>query len=146
MFLRSLLRKFQLLIQFSSWRDLVGCNVAHTFHIPGVAIQIRARHPVFRRYVLAEELLALGIAEGGVGPATINSGGERVEMAELAARIATVLNPDAVITRDGVDPRDTNRYHSDGQDWERRCRSWDLASEPLDRQIEITARGVLSRA
>ena len=110
------------------------------------AIQIRARHPVFRRYVLAEELLALGIAEGGVGPATIDSGGELVEMAELAARTAIVVNPDAVITRDDVDPRGPDRYHSDGQDWERRCRSWDLASAPLDRQIEITARGVLSRA
>jgi hypothetical protein len=30
---------------------------------------------------LAEELLAVGIADGGVGPATIDSGGELVEMA-----------------------------------------------------------------
>jgi nucleoside-diphosphate-sugar epimerase len=110
------------------------------------AIRIMARHPVFRRYVLAEELLALGIAEGSVGPATIDSGGELVEMAELAARIAAVVNPDAVITRDDVDPRDPDRYHSDGQDWQQRCRSWDFASMPLGRQIEITARGVLGRA
>jgi nucleoside-diphosphate-sugar epimerase len=51
-------------------------------------IRIMARCPVFRRYVLAEELLALGIAEGGAGPATIDSGGELVEVAELAERIA----------------------------------------------------------
>jgi nucleoside-diphosphate-sugar epimerase len=109
------------------------------------AIRITARRPVFRRYVLAEELLALGMAEGGVGPATVDSGGELVEMAELAARIAAVVRPDAVITRDELDPRDPDRYHSDGQDWERRCQRWDLASAPLDRQIEITARGVLGR-
>jgi nucleoside-diphosphate-sugar epimerase len=36
------------------------------------AIRITARRPVFRRYVLADELLALGIAEGGVGPAIIS--------------------------------------------------------------------------
>lgn len=107
------------------------------------AIVIRARRPVFRRYVLAEELLALGIAEGGVGPATIDSGGELVEMAELAARIAAVVRPDAVISRDKIDPCDPDRYHSDGQDWEKRCHRWDLASEPLERQIEITAREVL---
>jgi hypothetical protein len=88
----------------------------------------------------------VGIAEGGVGPATIDSGGQLVEMAELAALIAAVVNPDAVTTRDHVDPRDPDRYHSDGQDWERRCRSWDLASAPIDRQIEITARGVLGHA
>ena len=110
------------------------------------AIRIMARRLVFRRYVLAEELLALGIAEGGVGPATIDSGGELVEMAELAARIAAVVRPDAVISREDVDPRDPDRYHSDGQDWERRCQRWDLASASLDRQIEITARGGLGRA
>jgi nucleoside-diphosphate-sugar epimerase len=109
------------------------------------AIRITARRPVFRRYVLAEELLALGIAEGSVGPATIESGGELVEMAELAARIAAVVRPDAVISRGEMDPRDPDRYHSDGQDWERRCQRWNLASAPLDRQIEITARGVLGR-
>jgi nucleoside-diphosphate-sugar epimerase len=110
------------------------------------AIRITARHPVFRRYVLAEELLALGIAEGSAGPATIDSGGELVEMAELAARIAAVLFPSVVISRDEVDPRQSDNYHSDGRDWEKRCQKWDLASASLDRQIEITARGVLSRA
>ncbi len=64
-------------------------------------------------------------------------------MADLAARIVAVVRPDAVISRDEVDPRDPDRYHSDGQDWERRCQRWDLASASLDRQIEITARGVL---
>ena len=110
------------------------------------AIRITARHPVFRRYVLAEELLALGIAEGSVGPATIDSGGELVEMAELAARIAAVVRPDAVISRDEVDPREPDNYHSDGQDWEMRCQRWDFASVSLGRQIEITARGVVGRA
>jgi nucleoside-diphosphate-sugar epimerase len=109
-------------------------------------IRITARRPVFRRYVLAEELLAVGIAVGGVGPATIDSGGELVEMAELAARIAAVVNPDAVITRARVDPRNPDRYHSDGQNWEKYCLRNDFASMILDRQIEITARGVLGHA
>lgn len=109
-------------------------------------IRILARRPVFRRYVLAEELLAMGIAEGGVGPATIDSGGELVEVAELATRIAAVVNPEAVITRGEVDPGHPDQYHSDGQDWERRCQSWGFVSAPLNRQIRITARGVLNRA
>jgi nucleoside-diphosphate-sugar epimerase len=110
------------------------------------AIRITARHPVFRRYVLAEELLAVGIAEGSVGPATIDSGGELVEMAELAARIAAVVRPDALISRDEVNPSESDNYHSDGTDWEKRCQRWDLASASLGRQIEITAGGVLCRA
>ena len=107
------------------------------------AIHITARRPVFRRYVLAEELLAVGIAEGTVGPATVDSGGELVEMGELAARIAAVMRPDAAITRDEVDPRDPDRYHSDGRDWETRCHRWGFSGASLERQIEITARGLL---
>jgi len=108
------------------------------------AIRITSRRFVFRRYILAEELLAVGIAEGGIGPATIDSGGELVEVADLATRITSVVRPDAVITRDQVDRRDPDRYHSDGRDWERRCRRWGLTSAPLERQIELTARGVLA--
>ncbi|OBJ55173.1 NAD-dependent epimerase/dehydratase family protein [Mycobacterium asiaticum] len=106
------------------------------------AIHIVARRPVFRRYVLAEELLAIGLAEGSLGPATIDSGGELVEMAHLADRIAAVVNPDAVITRGEVDPRSPDRYHSDGLDWEAHCAKWHFASAPLDRQIELTAQTV----
>ncbi|MFV0495782.1 NAD-dependent epimerase/dehydratase family protein [Mycobacterium sp.] len=108
-------------------------------------IRIMARRPVFRRYALAEELLAVSIAEGSAGPACIDSGGKLVEMAELALRVTQVVCPDASITRDAVDPADPDRYHSDGTDWERRCQRWGLAGESLERQIEITARGVLAR-
>lgn len=110
------------------------------------AIQIQANRPVFRRYVLAEELLALGIAEGGLGPVTIDSGGELVEMGELAKRIAAAVRPDAVISRNGIVGGDPDNYHSDGQVWEILCARWNLASAPLNRQIAITARGVLGRA
>ena len=107
------------------------------------AIRITSTRPVFRRYALADELLALGLAEGGVGPATIDSGGELVEMGELAARVAAVVRPDAKITRNEVDTREPDRYHSDGQDWEKLGRKWGLATASLERQIEITARGIL---
>ena len=107
------------------------------------AIVITARRRVFRRYALAEELLAVGIAEGGIGPATIETGGELVEMADLAPRIAAIVRPDAVITRGEVTGDDPDRYHSDGRDWGDCCRRWGLAAASLDRQIEITARGVL---
>lgn len=108
-------------------------------------IRIMARRPVFRRYVLAEELLALGLAEGSAGSSTIDSGGELVEMAELAERVAAVVRPDAHITRGQVDPTDADRYHSDGTVWENLCAKWGLASASLADQIEITARGVLGR-
>lgn len=107
------------------------------------AIRIRAQRAVFRRYILAEELLAVGFAEGGIGPTVIDSGGELVEMEELARRIAAVVRPDAVITRGPVDARDADRYHSDGSDWRARCEKWGFAGAPLEEQIVMTARGVL---
>lgn len=38
-------------------------------------------------------------------PATIDSGGGLVEVAELTARIAAIARPDTLISRDEVDPR-----------------------------------------
>lgn len=108
------------------------------------AIRIIANRPVFRRYVLAEELLAVGIAEGGASPATIDSGGELVEMSDLAQRIAAMVRPEAVISRGKVDPHEVDRYHSNGEDWEIRCRKWGLHGASMENQIEITAAGVLA--
>lgn len=106
-------------------------------------IHIVANREVYRRYVLAEELLAVAIAEGSVGPAVVDSGGPLVEMGELAAHVAAVVCPDARITRGTVDPVDPDAYHSDGTDWDFRCSKWGLKSASLDDQIALTARGVL---
>lgn len=107
-------------------------------------IHVRAKGRVYRRYVLAEELLALGIAEGSVGSATIDSGGELIEMGELARRVAAVVRPDTTITRDEVDSQTIDNYHSDGLDWDRRCRAWGLTSASLDRQIDDTMHGLFT--
>jgi hypothetical protein len=64
----------------------------------------------------------------------------------FAARIAAMVRPHTVIRRAEVDPGSPEGYHAGGSDWELRCQRRDLVSAPLDRQIEITARGVLDRA
>lgn len=109
------------------------------------AVHIAARRLVFRRYALADELLAIALAEGRRGAATVESGGELVEMSELARRVVAMVNPRATITREEVDPANPDEYHSDGRDWLARCAHWGLTPTPLDAQIELTARGVLER-
>ena len=108
-------------------------------------IRIRSGHPVYRRYVLAEELLAVGIAQGNVGSATIDSGGELVEMGQLAELVVEVIRPGARIVRDEMKAVKPDAYHSDGEDWISRCSRMGFESESLARQIEITARGLLAR-
>ena len=87
----------------------------------------------------------MSYADHAEGPATIDSGGELVEMTRLAERIASVVRPDAVITREAVDPRDPDSYHSDGTDWDMRCERWSLASMSLEGQIQMTARGLINK-
>jgi nucleoside-diphosphate-sugar epimerase len=110
------------------------------------AVHVAARRPVRRRYALADELLALALAAGGAGSATIDSGGELVEMSELAERVVAVVNPGAAITRDPPEGGAPDDYHSDGRDWAARCARWSLSPLGLDAQIELTARGVLGRS
>lgn len=66
----------------------------------GSDLEVRANHPVFRRYVDGGEFLGLCLLEllserSGV----IDSAGERIEVGELASRIAGILSPGSLIRR-----------------------------------------------
>lgn len=107
-------------------------------------IGIRAGHEVWRRYVLAEELLAvtLALARRTPGASLVDSGGPLVEMAELAEAVRRVVAPTATIRRREPDGDPPDRYHSDGASWASACRVLDYRGCDLEEQIELTARGV----
>lgn len=109
------------------------------------AIEVTARRPVFRRYVLADELLAIALAELRDGSTTVDSGGDLVEMSELAAGVIDVIAPGGAVGREPLESTDPDDYHSDGVDWLARIDRWRMRAAPLPEQIALTAAGVLAR-
>lgn len=104
------------------------------------AINVTASTNVFRRYVLADELLTVSLASTGSG--VIDSGGDLVEMGELAEAVRAVVQPDAVIFRPDISG-DGPAYYSDNESWNRAVSATSLSPTSLAGQIRITARGLL---
>jgi len=108
------------------------------------AIEISATRQVYRRYVAVEDLLAVSLASAtDDGFTIIDSGGELIEMGDLASAVAQVVNPDATITRPPLSGDGPNDYYADPDGWDAACSRAGFEPADLSQQIELAARGLL---
>jgi nucleoside-diphosphate-sugar epimerase len=81
-------------------------------------IEIKAKHLMYRRYCALEDVLALAMLPSAPGGNPIfNTGGDLIELGELAKIVVDLVNINADISRqlDKALPQDN--YHSDNKDW-----------------------------
>ena len=99
-------------------------------------IEVKAKRPVYRRYCAIEDVLALAMVPNELGSHSIfSTGGELIELGDLAKLVVELLNPNAEIRRQ-VDPGLTSdNYHSDGKEWDALLQSAALALDPISNQI-----------
>jgi nucleoside-diphosphate-sugar epimerase len=99
-------------------------------------IEIKARHLVHRRYCAIEDVLALCLLPRSSGTSLIlDTGGDLIELSDLAKLVVALVNPDAEIRRE-VDPGlPFDNYHSDGKDWDDLQKSVGLDLDPISKQI-----------
>ena len=108
-------------------------------------VRVSADHLVYRRYVDAAD--ALGVAIDSVlsgWSGTIETGGELVEMGDLAHRIVHHVNPAASIERPEIDTSRIETYASDGSSWSQACARLGYVPRDLEEQIRVTADGLLA--
>ena len=107
------------------------------------SINIRATMPVYRRYAAVEDLLAVSLAHARTGgEMLIDSGGQLVEMQELAEAIVSVVNPTATITRASQETADAHEYYAAAELWERACAVLSYEPAGLPDQIRTAAAGI----
>ncbi|MHB1172081.1 MAG: NAD-dependent epimerase/dehydratase family protein [Lacisediminihabitans sp.] len=106
-------------------------------------VHISASSPVYRRYVSVEDLLAVALASGlpGATP-VIDSGGELVEMQELAETVVSIVNPAATITRAEFTKAEPNLYYAAADGWNATCSSLSFTPADLGEQIRIAQAGL----
>ena len=107
-------------------------------------VRVAADRPVYRRYVSIQDALEVSMKSGAVGASGIvETGGELVEMGDLAQRIVRVVNPAARVTWVDRISDEPSSYCSDNRSWE----EWVLRSgvRPLSlhEQIGAVARGLI---
>jgi len=103
-------------------------------------VHISATFPVFRRYIDAGDYLRtcttlLLAGKSGV----IDSGGELIEINQLANRIVTRVNPAASITRVKMLTQVSSKYASDNTSWQTSHERIGLVPLTLDEQIVLTS-------
>jgi nucleoside-diphosphate-sugar epimerase len=105
-------------------------------------IEIKAKHLVYRRYCAVEDVLAVSMLPKKTGSNSVfNTGGDLVELGELAELIVELVNPNTEILRQ-VDPvLPSDDYHSDDKDWGELIKFAGLAFDPISNQIIRVAKG-----
>lgn len=105
-------------------------------------IEIKAKQLVYRRYCALEDVLALAMLPSAPGGNPIfNSGGDLIELGELAKMVVDLVNPKAEILRQ-IDPQLTpDDYHSDSRDWVELIQSAGLARDSISDQVTRVTGG-----
>lgn len=106
-------------------------------------IQINSSGPVFRRYSEVEDLLkvALTVKPGGE---VIESGGELIEIEDLAKLIVDDLELGAKIVRSNL-TKDSDHYHSDNGSWMLATAAAGIQPKSLRKQIASSALALLQK-
>jgi nucleoside-diphosphate-sugar epimerase len=105
-------------------------------------IEIKAKHLVYRRYCALEDVLALAMLPSAPGGNPIfDTGGDLIELGELAKMVVDLVNPNAEIRRQ-IDPQLTpDNYHSDSKEWGELVQSAKVTNDSISDQVTRVAGG-----
>jgi len=105
------------------------------------SISVLADRPTWRRYCDAGEFLAVCIRRGLDGfSGVIESGGDFVEMGELAQMVAEATGPSVSVTRVPQVSQEPSVYASDGSDWREHCAIVGFEPSSLAEQVSAAVR------
>jgi len=108
------------------------------------AVHVTAACPVYRRYVSAHDFLGV-LLQCAIQDRceTIESGGELVEMGDLAARVVAEINPYASLTRAAQTSSEVQIYASNDSTWQSALEATGMRALDLRGQIVDAAAGIL---
>jgi nucleoside-diphosphate-sugar epimerase len=108
-------------------------------------VRISAQNNVWRRYTAADDLLSVAFALSSAGSRIFSSGGELVEIGQLARLVVSEVGGASIlkerILRGGQG--DSDDYHSDGTEWQSVCDELQFSPKNLTEQISATNFGLL---
>jgi nucleoside-diphosphate-sugar epimerase len=109
-------------------------------------IEILSDNPVYRRFVDVEDLLrvCMGILELGGSSRIIDSGGELVDLVQLAERIAKHVGPEVKVNQSVDYSQEGDRYYSSGLSWSEACSTIRYKPIDLDCQIAKVAKSLIA--
>lgn len=108
-------------------------------------VLIKSDRPTFRRYIAVSDFLAVCLTAALNGDSgVIESGGNLIEIRELAEIIVKRVRPDATIERVKLTSTAESIYASDNLSWMEATKKHGLEPLTLEEQVDATAIGLLS--
>lgn len=108
-------------------------------------IRVSSEGLVNRRYVSIEDLvLVSGALAREPGFQILDSGGELVELGQLAQKVSDALNPKAEVTRQLTPGYPENNYYSDNSSWLTACEKLGYSPSTIHNQIVDVAQSLLT--
>ena len=108
-------------------------------------VRVSAASAVFRRYCSVQDPLFPTLQRGAHGRTGLcQTGGEHVEMGQLATAIVSTVNPQSVATRPNRVDVGPNSYCSGNTTWPEWCTSASLRPADLREQIDQAAAVLLA--
>jgi nucleoside-diphosphate-sugar epimerase len=103
-------------------------------------IKIMANHLVYRRYCAVEDVLAIAMLPKRPGDISVfDTGGDLIELGELAKIVVEYVNPNAEIRRQVDTGLPSDDYHSDGKEWDDLGQFAGIGFDSLSNQIARVA-------
>jgi len=100
------------------------------------AMQIKAPNKVFRRYCSIESVIQIALSQPKQPMSPIfDTGGELIEIGDLAQIIREEVNPDAQLFRGSPDGTVEDHYYSNGKQWRALLNKYDFEFESVRSQV-----------
>jgi nucleoside-diphosphate-sugar epimerase len=105
-------------------------------------IFIRAKNLVFRRFCTIEEVISVALADSGYHGPIFDTGGDLIEIGELAEIIRQEVNPQAEIVRELLDGTEPDNYFSDGKIWNQLVSESQIKHASIREQVRTVAKSM----
>jgi nucleoside-diphosphate-sugar epimerase len=105
-------------------------------------IVIKANNLVFRRFCTVGEVIFVALADSGRHGTIFDTGGELIEIGELAEIVRQEVNPRAEIVRELRDGTAPDNYHSDGKVWDALINECQIIPATIRDQVRAIAQSL----
>ncbi len=109
-------------------------------------IEVRAKNRVVRRFSLVDEIIPIGMSPSNLGFRIIDTGGDLIEIHDLAFKISEIVNPSCRL----VSPEINNdllpdNYFSDNKSWRKICKEMSYEPASIEEQIRFVSNALFTR-
>jgi nucleoside-diphosphate-sugar epimerase len=103
---------------------------------------IKAKNLVFRRYCTISEVISVALDDSGNHGPVFDTGGELIEIGELAEVIRQEINPKAEIVRDLREATEPDNYFSNGKVWDQLLNEIHIKPASIREQVRAVAQSL----